>query len=230
VEQLHRKVALVVDSHNTSQILSSNPVKCLPQAVHAVPCNAFRSPFNDEILHVLVETKTVKPLLAWIFVHEWKLGMALLELYGQNVCVFQPVKLLESAFKMTSFAKKLAGKSGLLEFIVEVKICTWFVNIHLDGHLWRESFSLICSSVVVYDKLEFAIADRVLKSDSMAVRACQSVYYVFQLREWHREFKYVTLVLTLKVKWLCYKERWSDLAASHHISILWGAFELDSVG
>jgi len=104
--------------------------------------------------------------------------MALLELYGQNVCVFQPVKLLQSVFKMTSLAKKLAGKSGLWKFIVEVKICTWFVNIHLDGHLWRESFSLICSSVVVDDELKLTIGDRVLESDSRAVRACQPIYYM----------------------------------------------------
>jgi len=51
----------------------------------------------------------VKPLLTWIFVAKLQLGMALLELYGQNIVILQPVKLLKSAFKMTGFAKKLAG-------------------------------------------------------------------------------------------------------------------------
>ena len=153
MKQLDRKIAFVVDCHNTSQVFSAKPIKRCPQTVHTVPSRAFWGILHYEIFHVLVETQTVKPLLALIFVQKLKLWMALLEFYSQNVRVFQPVELLQSAFEMTCLAKKLASKSRLLEFIVEVKISTWFKNIHLNCRLWLKFLSLICSSSVIDSNL-----------------------------------------------------------------------------
>jgi hypothetical protein len=72
--------------------------------------------------------------------------------------------------------------------------------------------------------LQLAIPDRIFKNNSRRILATQAINYMLELCKRHCELKHVALRMTLKVKRFSNKEAFLYLAASHHISILGGAF------